>query len=105
MTRFAVKRHHGGVETAKHSIALHRYTLRPQAQQALESRDRDYQAAQVALNPDLIGVDFLNLLDAQRTLLKFRLEEQRALRDHRQHMAQLEQAVGKALPKQPLDLK
>ena len=95
MTRFSVKQHHFGLETAKRSIALHRYTLLPQAQQALEAANIAYQAAQV---------DFLNLLDAQRTLLKFRLEEQRAIRDRRQHLAQLERAVGKALPKQPLKL-
>lgn len=94
-TQFAVKRHHEGVETAKRSIALHRYTLLPQAQQALDAANTAYQAA---------TVNFLSLLDAQRTILKFRLEEQRAARDHRQHLAQLEEAVGKALPKQPLNL-
>ncbi|MCZ6679694.1 MAG: TolC family protein [Candidatus Poribacteria bacterium] len=95
MTRFAVKKHHFGLETAKRSIALYRYTLLPQAQQAIDAANIAYQAAQV---------DFLSFLDAQRTLLKFRLEEQRALRDHRHHLAQLEQAVGQVLPKQPMKL-
>lgn len=95
MTRFTVKKHHFGMETAKRSIALYRNTLLPQAQQALEAANTAYQAAQI---------DFLNLLDAQRTLLKFHLGQQQALRDHRHHLAQLEQAVGQTLPKRPLKL-
>ncbi len=93
MTRFTVKKHHFGLETAKRSIALYRNTLLPQARGALEAANTAYQAAQV---------DFISLLDAQRTLLNLRLAEQGALRDHRHHLAQLEQAVGQILPKQPL---
>ena len=95
MTRFAVKKHHFGLETAKRSMALYRNTLLPQAKQALEAANTAYQAAQI---------DFISFLDTERTLLKLRLEEQRALRDHRHHLAQLEQAVGQILQKQPLEL-
>lgn len=95
MTRFMVKKHHFGMETAKRSIALYRNTLLPQAQQALDVANTTYQAAQI---------DFLTFLDAQRTLLKFHLGKQQALRDHRHHLAQLEQAVGQTLPKRPLKL-
>ena len=91
--RFVVKKHHFGMETANRSIRLYRQTLLPQAQQALDAANTAYQAAQI---------DFLSFLDAQRTLLNLRIEEQRALRDYRQHLAQLEQAVGIILPKQPL---
>ena len=91
--RFVVKKHHFGMETANRSIRLYRQTLLPQAQQALDASNTAYQAAQI---------DFLSFLDAQRTLLKLKIEEQRALRDYRQHLAQLEQAVGVILPKQPL---
>ena len=91
--RFVVKKHHFGMETANRSIRLYRQTLLPQAQQALDAANTAYQAAQI---------DFLSFLDAQRTLLKLKIEEQRALRDYRQHLAQLEQAVGMILPKQPL---
>ena len=94
-TRFAVKKHHFGLETAKRSIVLYRNALLPQAQDALETANTAYQAAQI---------DFISFLDTERTLLKFRLEEQRAFRDHRHHLAQLEQAVGQVLPKQPLEL-
>ena len=91
--RFVVKKHHFGMETANRSIRLYRQTLLPQAQQALSAANTAYQAAQI---------DFLSFLDIQRTLLNLRIEEQRALRDYRQHLAQLEQAVGVILPKQPL---
>ncbi len=91
--RFIVKKHHFGMETANRSIRLYRQTLLPQAQQALDVANTAYQAAQI---------DFLSFLDAQRTLLNLRIEEQRSLRDYRQHLAQLEQAVGVMLPKQPL---
>lgn len=91
--RFVVKKHHFGMETADRSIRLYRQTLLPQAQQALSAANTAYQAAQI---------DFLSFLDAQRTLLNLRIEEQWALRDYRQHLAQLEQAVGIMLPKQPL---
>ena len=91
--RFIVKKHHFGMETANRSIRLYRQTLLPQAQQALDAANTAYQAAQI---------DFLSFLDAQRTLLNLRIEEQRALRDYHQHLTQLEQAVGMILPKQPL---
>ena len=91
--RFVVKKHHFGMETANRSIRLYRQTLLLQAQQALSAANAAYQAAQI---------DFLSFLDIQRTLLNLRIEEQRALRDYRQHLAQLEQAVGVILPKQPL---
>ena len=91
--RFVVKKHHFGMETANRSIRLYRQTLLPQAQQALDAANTAYQAAQI---------DFLSFLDAQRTLLNLRIQEQRALRDYHQHLTQLEQAVGMILPKQPL---
>ena len=91
--RFVVKKHHFGMETANRSIRLYRQTLLPQAKQALDAANTAYQAAQI---------DFLSFLDAQRTLLSLRIEEQRALRDYRQHLAQLEQAVGMIVSKQPL---
>ena len=91
--RFVVKKHHFGMETANRSVRLYRQTLLPQARQALDAANTAYQAAQI---------DFLSFLDAQRTLLNLRIEEQRALRDYHQHLTQLEQAVGMILPKQPL---
>jgi len=90
--RFVVKKHHFGMETANRRIRLYHQTLLPQARQALDAGNTAYQAAQI---------DFLSFLDTQRTLLNLSIEEQRALRDYRQHLAQLEQTVGVILPKQP----
>jgi outer membrane protein TolC len=42
-------------------------------------------------------IDFLNLLDSQRTLLEFRLAHLRALVDCGQRLAELERIVGKSL--------
>ena len=46
-TRFAVKKHHFGLETAKRGIILYRNALLPQAQDALETANAAYQAAQI----------------------------------------------------------
>lgn len=93
--KFMVKMHHFGADTAIRSVDLYTNTLLPQAQQALEAASAAYQAAKI---------DFLNLLDAQRMLLSFRLAKQQALQERRQHIAELEQAVGTAIPKQALIL-
>ena len=94
-TRYMVKMHHFGANTAKRTAALYENTLIPQAQQALAAASTAYQAEKI---------DFLNLLDAERMLLNFRLAKQQALLDHEQHMAQLEQVIGVAIPKKALDL-
>ncbi len=94
-TRFMVKLHHFGASNAKRTVSLHDNTLLPQAQQALEASNTAYQAAKM---------DFLSLLDAQRTLLNFRLAKLRALWDYRLHVAKLEQTVGIVLPKQVMEL-
>ncbi|MCZ6676979.1 MAG: TolC family protein [Candidatus Poribacteria bacterium] len=117
------------LENARRLVELYENSLIPQAEQAIEVAETWHQEGtksitgfletqSVWLNFNLARlraiavntayqaaeVDFLNFLDAERTLLKFRLDEQRALRDHRQHLVQLEQAVGETLPKQPLNL-
>ena len=94
-TRFMTKLHHFGANTAKRTVMLYEHTLIPQARQALDAANTAYQANKV---------DFLNLLDAQRTLLNFQLEQHKALWDHRMHTAQLEQVIGRRLPKQALEL-
>ncbi len=93
--RFRIRQEYLGLETAKRSISLYRDTLLPQAYQAMESANTGYQNGKT---------DFLIFLDSQRTLLKFQLEEQRALRNHRQHLARLDQLVGRTLAKEKLNL-
>lgn len=43
-------------------------------------------------------VDFLNLIDAERMLLRFRLEHERAQANRRQRLAELEMLIGAQLP-------
>jgi len=43
-------------------------------------------------------VDFLDLIDAERTLLRFRLEHERAQANRRQRLAELEMLIGTQLP-------
>ncbi len=94
--RFRIRQEHFGLETAKRSISLYRDTLLPQAYQAVGAANTGYQSGKS---------DFLTFLDSQRTLLKFQIEEQKALRNHRQHLARLDQLVGRSLAKQKLELR
>ncbi|MBT5874673.1 MAG: TolC family protein [Candidatus Latescibacteria bacterium] len=59
------------------------------AESSLESALAGYQSG---------TVDFLNLLDAERTLLKLRLDHIRELAQYRKYIAGLERAVGGDLP-------
>jgi hypothetical protein len=86
--RFAAKKRHFGLQTAQRSIELYTDSLLPQSQQAVDATAASYRAGKS---------DFLVFLDAERTRLKFRLEEQRARRDYRTHLARLEQLLGKSL--------
>ena len=95
MTELAIRKHHFGMDRARRSVALHRNSLLPQALQALDAASTAYQTARV---------DFVTLLDAERTLLRIQLGEQAALRDHRTHLAELDRALGSAAPRKPLDL-
>jgi outer membrane protein TolC len=60
----------------------------PQAEQSLEAARIGYQAGKV---------DFLNLIDSERTLLDLRLEYFGALVQFWQSVTQLERTVGKEL--------
>jgi hypothetical protein len=91
--RLAAKKGHFAQETARRSISLYRHSLLPQANQAVEATASSYRTGKS---------DFLSFLDAERTLLKFRLEEQRALRNLRIELARLEQIAGRPLPRKPL---
>lgn len=91
-TRFQVKQAYFGLDTAKRSIALYRQSLLPQARQAVEAASAGYRVGKT---------DFLTFLDAERTLLKFRLAEQGAFRDHRTQQARLDQLAGHTLPRRP----
>jgi outer membrane protein, heavy metal efflux system len=88
MTLFEVKEMSAKVEAAMKSIAIYRDGLLPQAEQS-------FQAAVVAYQTG--GVNFMTLLDAQRTIRDVRMGYYKALVDHEQSRADLERAVGKEL--------
>lgn len=91
--RLALKQHHVNMTTARRAIQLYRHSLLPQARQSLEAAAAGYRAG---------TVDFLTYIDAERTLLRFQLEEERALRDFRSAVAKLEKRVGQRLPQRSL---
>jgi outer membrane protein TolC len=67
-------------------MALYKDALIPKAKQALEVTQAAFEAGKV---------DFLNLIDSQRTLLGFELAYERVLATHSQRLAELEMLVGK----------
>ncbi|MHC4882535.1 MAG: TolC family protein [Planctomycetota bacterium] len=68
---------------------LYEGTLIPKAREMVDVSESSYRAG---------GVDFLNLIDAQRKLLTFEVTYQRILADHFQALAQLETLTGGTIP-------
>jgi outer membrane protein TolC len=73
---------------ALRKMKLYRDGLVPKAEQALNTSYTAYQAAEA---------DFLYVLDAQRELLAFELERERARSDLATHRAEIEMVIGKGL--------
>lgn len=71
---------------AERKIDLYRDTLIPKAEQSLNVTQQAFEA---------VKADFLDLIDAQRTLLQFRLSYERALANRAQRLAEIEMLVGK----------
>jgi outer membrane protein TolC len=69
-------------------IRLYRDKLLPKAEELLLASETAYRGG---------TIDFLSLIDAQRTLLDYRLSYQRALADNRQKLAELEMLAGTEL--------
>jgi outer membrane protein, heavy metal efflux system len=74
---------------AERKIDLFGDTLAPKAEQALEATESSYTTGKAG---------FIDLIDAQRTLLEFQLAYERAMTNHAQKLAQLEMLVGKQIP-------
>jgi outer membrane protein TolC len=77
-------------ESARRTLELYETGIIPQAEMSLLS-------AQAAYENDLR--DFLSLLDAERSLLKFRLEYAGAQAEYEKSIAELEMVVGRKLPR------
>ncbi len=75
-------------EDSIRKMSLYKDTLIPRAQEMLEASETAYQAG---------TVDFLSLIDAQRTLLEFKLSYEREYTRNMQKMAALEMLTGKEL--------
>ena len=76
--------------SAMRLLDLYRHTLRPQAQATLRATSAAYQTDQT---------DFLNLIDSQNTLLDVEYSYYRALADFDGRTAELERAIGAAIPR------
>ncbi|MGH7825684.1 MAG: TolC family protein [Candidatus Binatia bacterium] len=76
------------VEAAMKAVSTYRDGLLPQAEQSFQAAVAAYQTG---------GVNFMTLLDAQRTIRDVRMGYYKALVDYEQSRADLERAVGKEL--------
>ncbi len=76
------------IKNAERQIKLYRDALVPKAEQSLKASETGYSGG---------NIDFLNLIDSERTLLQFQLAYYKAIRDYEQRLAQLEMIVGASL--------
>ena len=79
---------HFEVETAREQIDLYKYSLLPQAEQALKASEVGYLAGKV---------DFLNLLDSERMILTIRNGYFKIFSEFGKSLARLERLAGKNL--------
>ncbi|MFQ5450438.1 MAG: TolC family protein [Nitrospinaceae bacterium] len=86
--RFKVEQFSFELEKAVRAVRLYEGSLLPLAQKALAVSIAEYKTGKT---------DFLSLLDAETTLLNFGIDYQRALKQHGQNKARLEQLLGKRL--------
>jgi len=75
-------------QDAQRKFKLYSDVLIPKAQELLLASESAYKSGKV---------DFLSLIDAQRTLLKYQLDYNRALADSQQKLAELEMLAGTEL--------
>jgi outer membrane protein TolC len=78
-------------EDSARKATLYTDVLIPKAKEMLEASEVAYRGG---------TIDFLSLIDAQRTLLQFELLYERAVADNLQRQAELEMLVGRELTEQ-----
>ena len=78
---------------AKRKIDLYRDTLVPKAKQSFSVIQKSFTAGKT---------DFLDVVDAERTLLEFQLSYERALASRAQRLAKLEMLIGQEIPGETL---
>ena len=79
---------------AERKISLYRDVLIPKARESIGSTERAFRAG---------SASFLDLVDAERSLLEFELSFERALASRAQRLAELEMLVGRTLPRGTAD--
>jgi outer membrane protein TolC len=79
-----------GLRDATRKIALYRDTLLPKARESLQSVEAAFRTG---------SANFVDLVDARRTLLEFQLMYERSLVDHAVRLAEIEMLVGRPLPR------
>lgn len=83
------------VEDSRRKISLYGDTVLPQTEALVQASETAYKAG---------SEDFLSLIDAQRKLLKYRLDYERAMVNYQQKVAKLEMLIGKEfIPLSPND--
>jgi len=76
------------IEDSQRKTDLYGDILVSKAEELVQASEAAYRAG---------TIDFLSLVDAQRMLLKYRLDYERAVTEHRQKLAELEMLVGREL--------
>ncbi len=76
------------VKTAQSLVDLYHLEILPSAEQVIQSAQVNYQTNKI---------DFLMLLDSQRSLLEFQLEYEQAVSDFYKNLAELEKNVGEQI--------
>jgi len=74
------------VKTAEEQIKLYKYSLLPQAEQSFKASEMAYLTGKV---------DFLNLLEGERMILKIKTGHYKAISDFGKSLAELDRVVGK----------
>jgi outer membrane protein TolC len=88
VTRFQIKDVLAQIRAQQRVADLYRTTILPQAEQNLEAARAGYRTGRN---------DFLDLIEAERAMLEFRLSYYRALTERERQAAVLEQVVGASL--------
>jgi len=73
------------LQDSDRKIRLYRDTIIPKVKEMIATSETAYQAG---------SLDFLSLIDSQRTLIRYQLEYERAVADNGQKLAELEMLVG-----------
>ncbi len=77
------------IEDTKRKMRLYGDVLVSKAEELVQASETAYQAG---------TIDFLSLIDAQRMLLKYELDYERAVTNNQQKLAELEMLIGMELP-------